>query len=331
MELELERAELADLLDRAMALLPPETRLVLVERLIEQIPQAEVALRLGLSEGAVEARLHRGKLALRRRGAAPGRPEHPHGDAHVRCALPALPVLVRPHVDKRRGALARREASVLAGAPPLPRAARHRGGGRWATGDRGALPESDGERRVRRGGVPGDPGVARGPQRPRILNRPANHASNGGTAMVTGSAAPAETFRSATAAESADEDPFLAIIGRPAAKIMLLGTFHFQDAGRDRYKPQFHVDILLERRQREVEEVVDRLAAFEPMKVAVEFGAKYQESFDREYEAYLGGDFELPANEIYQVDVAGGPMEVDFSRGVTLPLGTCPGLFLNIH
>jgi RNA polymerase sigma-70 factor (ECF subfamily) len=66
LELALERSELAALLDRAMALLPPDTRRVLVERLIEATPQAQVALRLGLSEGAVEARLHRGKLALRR-------------------------------------------------------------------------------------------------------------------------------------------------------------------------------------------------------------------------------------------------------------------------
>jgi hypothetical protein len=65
-EVELERAELAVLLDRAMALLPPQTRRVLVERLVEEAPQARVARRLGLTEGAVEARLHRGKLALRR-------------------------------------------------------------------------------------------------------------------------------------------------------------------------------------------------------------------------------------------------------------------------
>lgn len=66
LEVELEREELARLLDRALALLPPPTRRVLVERYVEESPQAEVAARLGLSEGAVEARLHRGKLALRR-------------------------------------------------------------------------------------------------------------------------------------------------------------------------------------------------------------------------------------------------------------------------
>lgn len=66
LEVELERRELVRLLDRAMALLPPETRRVLVERYVEEAPQAETALRLGLSDGAVAMRLQRGKLALRR-------------------------------------------------------------------------------------------------------------------------------------------------------------------------------------------------------------------------------------------------------------------------
>lgn len=66
LEVDLERHELALLLDRAMSLLPSDSRRVLVARCIEDLPQAEVAARLGLSEGAVAVRLHRGKLALRR-------------------------------------------------------------------------------------------------------------------------------------------------------------------------------------------------------------------------------------------------------------------------
>jgi RNA polymerase sigma-70 factor (ECF subfamily) len=65
-EIDLERHELARLLDRALALLPAATRQVLIESYVEESPQAEVAARLGLSEGAVAMRLQRGKLALRR-------------------------------------------------------------------------------------------------------------------------------------------------------------------------------------------------------------------------------------------------------------------------
>lgn len=65
LEIELERDELAILLDRALGLLPAATRDVLIARFIEERPHAEIAARLGLSEGAVTVRVHRGKLALR--------------------------------------------------------------------------------------------------------------------------------------------------------------------------------------------------------------------------------------------------------------------------
>ena len=65
LEVELERHELAELLDRAMAALPPETRTVLVQKYIDEAPHAEIAARLGMSAGAVAMRLQRGKLTLR--------------------------------------------------------------------------------------------------------------------------------------------------------------------------------------------------------------------------------------------------------------------------
>lgn len=66
LEVALEREELAALLDRALALLPPDTRDTLVRHFVEEQPPAELAARLGISEGAVAVRIHRGKLALRR-------------------------------------------------------------------------------------------------------------------------------------------------------------------------------------------------------------------------------------------------------------------------
>lgn len=66
LEIELERDELARLLDRALALLPNDTRQVLIARYVQETPVTEVAEQMGLSEGAVTMRLQRGKLALRR-------------------------------------------------------------------------------------------------------------------------------------------------------------------------------------------------------------------------------------------------------------------------
>jgi RNA polymerase sigma-70 factor (ECF subfamily) len=66
LEIHLDRKELIELLDRALALLPTETRSVLIERYVLESPLAEVAERLGVQTSVAAMRLQRGKLALRR-------------------------------------------------------------------------------------------------------------------------------------------------------------------------------------------------------------------------------------------------------------------------
>jgi RNA polymerase sigma factor (sigma-70 family) len=66
LELRLERQELADLLDRALALLPAATRQALLYHYVEDLSHGDIAALLGMSEGAVAVRVHRGKVALRR-------------------------------------------------------------------------------------------------------------------------------------------------------------------------------------------------------------------------------------------------------------------------
>ncbi len=65
LELELERKELVALLDRALALLPAETREVLIERYVRESQINEIAAHLGIQTPAAAMRLQRGKLALR--------------------------------------------------------------------------------------------------------------------------------------------------------------------------------------------------------------------------------------------------------------------------
>jgi RNA polymerase sigma factor (sigma-70 family) len=65
LEILLDRKELIELLDRALALLPAETRSVLIERYVLESPLAEVAARLGVQTSVAAMRLQRGKLALR--------------------------------------------------------------------------------------------------------------------------------------------------------------------------------------------------------------------------------------------------------------------------
>ena len=63
---ELDRQELTVLLYRALTLLPAPTRAALIAHYIEERPQAQIARELGMSEGALAVRLHRGRLALQR-------------------------------------------------------------------------------------------------------------------------------------------------------------------------------------------------------------------------------------------------------------------------
>lgn len=65
-ELELDRYELARVLDQALALLPKETAQMLVEHYIQDSSHAEIADRLKMNPGAVAVRLQRGKLTLQK-------------------------------------------------------------------------------------------------------------------------------------------------------------------------------------------------------------------------------------------------------------------------
>ncbi len=86
------------------------------------------------------------------------------------------------------------------------------------------------------------------------------------------------------------------------AKIMILGTFHFDDAGLDGYKPKHRLDLLSSRRQQEVAALLDSLARFRPNKIAVEWRSEQQAALDAEFARYLlGSEGSVGPNEIYQL------------------------------
>ena len=88
---------------------------------------------------------------------------------------------------------------------------------------------------------------------------------------------------------------------RPPVPILLVGTFHFEDAGLDTYKPEHKIDVRAKERQREIEEVVECLARFRPTKVAVEARLANAERLNERYRAYVSGAAELRADEIDQI------------------------------
>jgi hypothetical protein len=87
----------------------------------------------------------------------------------------------------------------------------------------------------------------------------------------------------------------------PKTEVLLLGTFHFKDAGLDSYKPRHDVDIMSEKRQEELALLLDRLKKFAPEAIGLEFNPEEEKGYLEKYEQYLSGRFELPANEIYQI------------------------------
>jgi len=87
----------------------------------------------------------------------------------------------------------------------------------------------------------------------------------------------------------------------PRAQVLLLGIFHFKDAGLDDFEPQVDADIMSPQRQDELERLLQSLEDFRPTKIAVEWSASRQGALDSAYTAYLEGDRELNANEIHQV------------------------------
>jgi hypothetical protein len=121
-----------------------------------------------------------------------------------------------------------------------------------------------------------------------------------GCAIPSGSHALAPAGPEA-AEHSAGEPGTAGSLGVPAAALAILGTFHFQDAGLDSYRPEHHVDVRTPERQTEVEELILRLAEFRPTRIAVEQGRFRQARLDSLYTEYLAGRWELGANEVYQL------------------------------
>lgn len=83
-------------------------------------------------------------------------------------------------------------------------------------------------------------------------------------------------------------------------QILVLGTFHFA-SNQDAIKSS-EIDILGAQRQAEIQELNDKLAAFAPDRIMVEWKVVEDQPFvDSTYAEYLADRFTLRKNEVYQV------------------------------
>lgn len=86
-------------------------------------------------------------------------------------------------------------------------------------------------------------------------------------------------------------------------KVLILGTFHFAQTGKDD-------DMMSEKRQKEIAEVINKIVRFKPEKIFVERNPEfeYTNKMGEKYDDYLNGKFELTANEYYQLGFRLGKM-----------------------
>ena len=89
-------------------------------------------------------------------------------------------------------------------------------------------------------------------------------------------------------------------------KVMLLGTFHMENPGRDVIRPEVD-DVLSPKRQKEISALIKSLAKWEPEIIAVEFPYEKQDELNALYKNYIQNptafeDSHLsPRNEIVQI------------------------------
>jgi len=82
-------------------------------------------------------------------------------------------------------------------------------------------------------------------------------------------------------------------------EILVLGTYHMSNPGRDIHNMQAD-DVLSPKRQQEIAQLIEVLKKFRPTKIAIEadFGSQRVE---HEYSEYLAGKYTLSSNEIDQI------------------------------
>jgi len=79
-----------------------------------------------------------------------------------------------------------------------------------------------------------------------------------------------------------------------------MGVFHFAGSTGDAAAIQLD-NMLGERRQREISEILDHLEKYKPDKVLVEYPSKKQAELNQSYQQYLQGEKTLTENEIHQL------------------------------
>jgi hypothetical protein len=83
-------------------------------------------------------------------------------------------------------------------------------------------------------------------------------------------------------------------------KVFLLGVFHFDNPGMDFAKTK-NTDILSEKSQREIQDIVNMIASTKPEKIFLEAEPSYQPKMDSLYSVFLNGGLKNDKDESTQI------------------------------
>jgi hypothetical protein len=86
--------------------------------------------------------------------------------------------------------------------------------------------------------------------------------------------------------------------GPPLAEVLVLGSYHMGNPGRDIFNLKAD-DVLAPKRQAEIRELLDVLARFRPTKIAIEADSNSPKI--KQYQDYLAGKYELGRDERDQI------------------------------
>lgn len=107
------------------------------------------------------------------------------------------------------------------------------------------------------------------------------------------------SFSSAFAQTGTDNFSRDKLCSDKSAKIMILGVYHMDNPGQDAVNIKAD-DVLAPQKQREIEELIEKIARFKPTKVAIE--SPYRSTvWTTRYQQWLKGEYQMGRNEIEQL------------------------------
>jgi Family of unknown function (DUF5694) len=123
-------------------------------------------------------------------------------------------------------------------------------------------------------------------------------------------------------------------------EILVLGTYHMSNPGRDLHNMQAD-DVRSAKRQQEIAQLLEVLKKFKPTKIAVESDVSL-ETASRNYKNYLAGKYELKSDEVDQIGfqlakqlghstIYGVDEEGDFPYGRVMNYAKAHGIFEKLN